>query len=146
MQFQTSSLQRHAIEFGEWMMRASLERSHSLGHTSLRPAHARLMVFLGWEGSRISDIARAQDVSKNAIGQLVDELVALGYVERVADPDDRRAKIVRYTQQGVDMMADAAAVGERLDTEIADIIGPRRLGQLRSTLADLCQNLKLGPA
>ncbi|MDV3124508.1 MarR family winged helix-turn-helix transcriptional regulator [Mycobacterium sp. 21AC1] len=144
--FQTSSLQRHAIEFGEWMMRASLERAHSLGHTGLRPAHARLMVFLSWEGSRISDIARAQDVSKNAIGQLVDELEKLGYVERVADPQDRRAKVVRYTRQGVDMMADAAAVGERLDAEIADIIGARRLGQLRSALADICQSLQLGPA
>lgn len=145
LQYQTNSLQRHAIEFGEWMMRASLERAHSLGHTGLRPAHARLMVFLGWEGSRISDIARAQDVSKNAIGQLVDELVQLGYVERVADPHDRRAKVVRYTQQGADMMADAAAVGERLDAEIAAIIGARRLGQLRSALADICHDLRLGP-
>lgn len=127
-------------------MRASLERAHSLGHTGLRPAHARLMVFLGWEGSRISDIARAQDVSKNAIGQLVDELVELGYVERVADPHDRRAKIVRYTRQGADMMADAAAVGVQLDSEIEDIIGSERLGQLRSALSDICQNLGLGPA
>ncbi|MCV7205035.1 MarR family transcriptional regulator [Mycolicibacterium peregrinum] len=146
MLFQTNSLQRHAIEFGEWMMRASLERAHALGHTGLRPAHARLMVFLGWEGSRISDIARAQDVSKNAIGQLVDELVSLGYVERIADPDDRRAKIVRYTQQGVDMMTDAATVGELLDAEIADIIGARRLAQLRSALTEICHSLKLGPA
>lgn len=145
LQFQTSSLQRHAIEFGEWMMHASLERAHSLGHNGLRPAHARLMVFLGWEGSRISDIARAQDVSKNAIGQLVNELEELGYVERVDDPYDRRAKLVRYTRQGVEMMADATAVGEHLDSEIEDIIGERRLGQLRSILTDICQNLQLGP-
>lgn len=143
--FQTSSLQRHAIEFGEWMMRASLARAHSLGHTGLRPVHARLMVSLGWEGSRTSDIARAQDVSKNSVGQLVDELVALGYVERVADPHDRRAKIVRYTPQGVKMMADAAAIGEQLDAEIEDIIGTRRLGQLRSALAGICRHLQLGP-
>jgi DNA-binding MarR family transcriptional regulator len=146
LQFQTSSLQRYAIEFGEWMMRASLERAHLLGHTGLRPAHARLMVVLGWEGSRISDIARVQDVSKNAIGQLVNELEGLGYVERVDDPDDRRAKIVRYTRQGIEMMADAAAVGEHLDSEIEDIIGARRLGQLRSILTDICQNLQLGPS
>lgn len=145
LQFQTSSLQRYAIEFGEWMMHASLQRAHALGHTGLRPAHARLMVFLGWEGSRISDIARAQDVSKNAIGQLVNELEELGYVERVDDPDDRRAKIVQYTRQGVDMMADATAVGERLDAEIEEIIGARRLGQLRSALADISQHLGLGP-
>ena len=145
MQFQTSSLQRHAIEFGEWMMRASLERAHALGHTGLRPAHARLMVSLGWKGSRISDIARAQDVSKNAVGQLVDELVALRYVERVADPLDRRAKIVRYTPQGVEMMADAAAIGEQLDAEIEDIIGAHRLAHMRSALAAICRHLELGP-
>jgi DNA-binding MarR family transcriptional regulator len=104
------------------------------------------MVVLGWEGSRISDIARVQDVSKNAIGQLVNELEKLGYVERVDDPDDRRAKIVRYTRQGIEMMADAAAVGKHLDSEIEDIIGARRLGQLRSILTDICQNLQLGPS
>ena len=145
LRYQTSSLQRHAIEFGEWMMRASLARSHSLGHEALRPAHARLMVFLGWEGSRISDIARAQDVSKNAIGQLVTELEELGYVERVADPRDGRAKIVRYTKQGVDMMADAAAIGERLDAQLEDIIGAARLAQFRAALADICAQLGLGP-
>lgn len=143
--YQYNSLQRHAIEFGEWMVRASLERSHALGHTALRPSHGRLMVFLGWEGSRISDIARALDVSKNAIGQLVSEMEQLGYVERVPDPHDGRAKIVRYTPQGVHLMADAAAIGERLDAQLEDILGPARLADFRSTLAELCTTLGLGP-
>ena len=145
LNYQTNSLQRHAIEFGEWMTRASLERSWSLGHEGLRPAHARLMVFLGWDGSRISDIARAQDVSKNAVGQLVTELEGLGYVMRVSDPKDGRAKIVRYTDRGAAMMADAMAIGTQLDGEIEDIIGTTRLAQLRSALADICQALTLGP-
>lgn len=143
--YQSYSLQRHAIEFGEWMVRASLERSHALGHTGLRPAHARLLVFLGWEGSRVSDIARALDVSKNAIGQLVSEMEDLGYVERVADPSDGRAKIVRYTGLGMDLMADAAAIGERLDAQLKDILGPGRLAEFRSALADVCESLGLGP-
>jgi DNA-binding MarR family transcriptional regulator len=127
------------------MVRASLERSHALGHTGLRPAHGRLMVFLGWEGSRVSDIARALDVSKNAIGQLVSELEDLGYVERAPDPRDGRAKIVRYTPHGVDLMADAAAIGERLDARLEEIIGAARLAQFRSALADICADLGLGP-
>jgi DNA-binding MarR family transcriptional regulator len=144
--FQTNSLQRHAIEFGEWMTRASLARSLALGHTGLRPAHARLMVFLGWEGSRTSEMARALDVSKNAVGQLVSELEELGYVERVPDPRDGRAKIVRYTAQGVEMMADALVIGGQLNAEIAGVIGAQRLAELSSTLADICRLLKLGPA
>jgi len=139
--FELHSLQRHAIEFGEWMVRASLQRSHALGHKNLRPAHARLMVFLGWEGSRTSDIARAQDVSKNAVGELVGELEQLGYVKRVPDPLDGRAKIVQYTDQGAALMIDAVAIAERLDAEIADIIGAERLAELRSTLAELCEHL-----
>ena len=145
-EFQTDSLQRHAIEFGEWMVRASNDRARALGHKDLRPAHARLMVFLGWEGSRITDIARAQDVTKNAVGQLVTELEDLGYVERVADPVDGRAKIVRYTRQGRALIADAATIAEQLNAEIEAIIGAQRLAELRSTLADICRHLEIGPA
>jgi DNA-binding MarR family transcriptional regulator len=104
------------------------------------------MVFLGWDGSRITDIAKAQDVSKNAVGQLVSELEELGYVERVPDPLDGRAKIVRYTEMGVQLIGDAAVIGEGLNAEIAQIIGPRRLRELRSILADICHGLGLGLA
>jgi len=104
------------------------------------------MVFLGWEGSRITDIAKAQDVSKSAVGQLVTELEDLGYVERVPDPADGRAKIVRYTRNGRALIADAARIAERLDAEIEAIVGTRRLAQLRSTLADICRHLDIGPA
>ena len=128
------------------MVRASNSRAHALGHKELRPAHARLMVFLDWEGSRISDIAKAQDVTKNAVGQLVTQLEDLGYVERVPDPADGRAKIVRYTDQGRALLADAAAIAEQLDAEVEAIVGAKRLAALRSTLADICHHLELGPA
>jgi len=145
-EFQADSLQRHAIEFGEWMVRASNSHAHALGHKDLRPAHARLMVFLGWEGSRITDIAKAQDVTKNAVGQLVTELEDLGYVERVPDPADGRAKIVRYTRTGRALIGDAATIAEQLNAEIEEVIGAKRLGQLRTMLAEICDHLGLGPA
>ena len=104
------------------------------------------MVFLGWEGSRITDIAKAQDVTKNAVGQLVTELEDLGYVERVPDPADGRAKIVRYTRKGRALIADAATIAEQLNAEIEEVIGAKRLGQLRTTLADICHHLDIGPA
>jgi len=145
LEFQSDSLQRHAIEFGEWVVRASNSRAQALGHKNLRPAHARFMVFLGWEGSRITDIARAMDVTKNAVGQLVSELEGLGYVERVPDPADGRAKIVRYTDKGKALIADAATVAEQLNAEIEEVIGPIRLGELRTMLAEICHHFGLGP-
>jgi DNA-binding MarR family transcriptional regulator len=143
--FQSDSLQRHAIEFGEWMVRASNDRAHAFGHEELRQAHARLMVFLDWEGSRITDMAKAMDVTKNAVGQLVTELEELGYVERLPDPEDGRAKIVRYTKRGKALLADAAAISTSLDAEVEAIIGARRFAELRKTLSDICHHLELGP-
>lgn len=140
-QFYRNSLQRHVIEFGEWMARASIERARERGHAGLRPAHARLMVYLDWGGSRITDIAKAQDVSKNAIGQLVTDLEKLGYLERVPDPDDARAKIVRYTAAGRGLIADARDIGVELDAEVEAVLGPERMTQLRDILAELGSRL-----
>ncbi len=140
-EFQSDSLQRHAIEFGQWMLHAGLQRARALGHTRLRPAHARLMVWIDWEGTRSTDIARAQDISKNAVGQLVTELEEMGYVERVADPRDGRAKIVRYTDAGMALLSDSLAIGSQLDSEIADILGAERMAQLRSLLAEIFHRL-----
>ncbi len=139
--FYRNSLQRNAIELGEWMARTSNERARERGHAGLRPAHARLMVYLGWSGSRITDIAKAADVSKNAVGQLVTDLENLGYLERVPDPDDARAKIVRYTAAGRALIADARDIGAELDAEIEAVIGPERMAQLKDILSELGTHL-----
>ena len=146
LRVQSDSLQRHAIEFGQWMLHAGLQRARALGHTRLRPAHARLMVWIDWDGTRSTDIARAQDISKNAVGQLVTELEEMGYVERVADPRDGRAKIVRYTDAGMALLSDSLAIGSQLDTEVAAILGPERMAQFRSLLAEIYHRLPDYPA
>jgi DNA-binding MarR family transcriptional regulator len=140
-EFQSNSLQRHAIDFGEWMTRASLMQSRRLGHRNLRPAHARLMVYLDWDGSRVSELATALGVSKNAVGQVVTELESYGYIERVPDPADGRAKIVRYTDKGHGLLRDALAISAALDEEVVRIIGADRFDRLRETLADICRCL-----
>lgn len=140
-EFQRESLQRHAIDFGEWISRESHRRAQELGHTALRPAHGRLMVFLDWEGSRITDLARALDVSKNAVSQLVTELEELGYLERVSDPADARAKIVRYTTRGKALIADARAIGERLNAEIEEVIGSERFAEFQQIFRDIARHL-----
>lgn len=139
--FQSSSLQRHSIQFAEWITHASLEQSRQRGHSRMRPAYARLLIYLDWDGSRISDLARVLDVSKNAVGQVVSEMEELGYVARVPDPADGRAKIVRYTAYGLTLLADALDIGSVLDAEIRKVIGAKRFAQLCAILADLCAEL-----
>src|SRR5690606_41332070 len=64
------------------------------GHSELRPRHGAGLAHLDPEGTRATDIARRSRRHKQDIRKLIDELEALGYVERRPDPDDRRAKLI----------------------------------------------------
>src|SRR6476469_5743919 len=66
----------------------------------VRAAHTALFPHLDFEGIRLTDLAARVGVTKQAVGQLIDDLARLGMVERVADPTDRRAKRVRFSRRG----------------------------------------------
>jgi DNA-binding MarR family transcriptional regulator len=66
----------------------------------LRRTHLMLFPHISLEGERITTLAERIGVSKQAVGQLVDELEAMGMVERVKDPRDGRAKLVRFARGG----------------------------------------------
>lgn len=88
-------------------------------------------------GSRVSDLAEQARVTKQSAASLVEQLEKAGYVERVPDPTDGRARLVRLTPR-LRRVADAAdAEVERVLSEWADHIGQHRLDQLHEILRDL---------
>ena len=74
--------------------------AHSHGYTELRLAHDTVFGTLGGDGARITDMAARAGITKQSMGEVVRELVDLGICEMEPDPDDRRAKIVTYTDYG----------------------------------------------
>ncbi|WP_316184001.1 MarR family winged helix-turn-helix transcriptional regulator [Bradyrhizobium sp. SZCCHNRI1003] len=93
-----------------------LELMSASGHGQTRIAHVNLTRNLDVEGTRLTELARRASMSKQAMGELVDQCMALGLVERLADPSDRRARIVRFTPAGLvwlDAFRDAVDVAER---------------------------------
>ncbi len=87
-----------------------------------------------------SQLAGELGVSKQAIQQFVDDLVAEGAVERVADPEDARRSIVRLTQRGVQFIADGNAVKRSIEAGYARRIGKMRLAALNAALDDLAKD------
>jgi DNA-binding MarR family transcriptional regulator len=73
----------------------------------LRPAHSRLFEHLDTDGTRLTALADRAGMSHQAMGELVTELVAAGYLERVPDPADGRARLVRPTAAGRGELARA---------------------------------------
>jgi DNA-binding MarR family transcriptional regulator len=126
-------LQRIALHFRD-SMRAGLR---ARGHT-LQPAHAGVIIHLPTEGARLTDLAARAAVSKQAMGKLVDELEAIGYVEREADPDDGRGRIVHFSRKGETLLRDAGEIVEEIWQRYADVLGERRLARLHGDLRALC--------
>ena len=85
------------------------------GFSDLREGHGCVFGFIDLEhGSRLTDLAENAGLTKQAVGEAVAELERLGYVERVPDPNDGRAKIIRLTTRGL----DGCLTGRRLFAEI----------------------------
>lgn len=99
-----------------------------------KPSHSAVFAQIGQEGSRLTELARGANVTPQAMGELVDELEELGYVERRPDPTDRRAKLIVLTPRGNECIAAGIATIEGIEERIDQILGPRGHAQLRRLL------------
>jgi DNA-binding MarR family transcriptional regulator len=108
------------------------------GYPEARAAHATLAEAIDRRsGSRLTDLARRARMTKQGMMLLVDDMESKGYVRRVADPSDARAKIVKLTARGRLYVAEARRVVSAVETRARRRIGDRRYQQLRGVLAEL---------
>jgi DNA-binding MarR family transcriptional regulator len=113
------------------------QRFAERGHSEIRPVHGNVMQFLDAEGTRVSVLAERAQMTKQSMAELVGHLEALGYVERLPDPSDRRAKLVRATARGRDLYVIAREVVAELEAEWTRRLGKARMRQLRELLEEL---------
>jgi len=104
------------------------------GHPGARPAHGFALQAIGTTGVTAAELGRRLNVSKQAAGKTVDRLVRLGYVERGASPDDGRAKVVRLTPFGLDLLNRSAAIFDSLRAEWVAALGEERMRSVESAL------------
>jgi DNA-binding MarR family transcriptional regulator len=100
-------------------------------------AQARVMQRIGPDGTRLTQLAEAAQVTKQTAGHLVDQLERTGYVRRTPDPTDARARLVRLAERGVAAQPVAAAVLAEVEDEWRAHLGERRWRQLREALTSL---------
>jgi MarR family transcriptional regulator, temperature-dependent positive regulator of motility len=115
------------------------------GHTELLPSHQVVFASLGREGTRLTVLAQQAGMTKQAMGQIVDDLEKLGYVERTPDPADGRAKIVRFTTAGLDFVCDAAEVLDEIWRGYAELLGASELERVQDALLELLRGARREP-
>jgi DNA-binding MarR family transcriptional regulator len=107
------------------------------GYPEIRPAHGAVMANLEPGGSRVVDLAARAGMTKQSMGELVDDLEVKGFVDRRPDPDDRRARTVVLTDKGRRHARAALRIIGRMEREHRDRLGDARYEALLTALDDL---------
>ncbi|GAB4559939.1 MAG: winged helix-turn-helix transcriptional regulator [Rhizobacter sp.] len=87
-------------------------------------AHIHITRHLALDGSRLTDLAAKAGMSKQAMGDLVDQCEAWGLVKREPDSRDRRARMVCFTPTGLAWLAAFEQAVAQADQEFRAEVGP----------------------
>ncbi len=88
-------------------------------------------------GLRLVELAERTHTTKQAMGYTVSRLEEAGYVERVADPKDGRAKIIRITQRGWEMRRLAEEIIGEVEEECVRRLGEERMRQFEELIKEV---------
>lgn len=116
-------------------------RLHERGFREVTESNSTVLKVLSAEGDRITDLARKATMTKQSMGYLVDQLEAAGYVERVADPSDGRAVLIRRTEKGWEANRIAAEELETIEEDWRQLLGAAKFEQLKGLLQELVAKL-----
>jgi len=121
---------RHAEERIYEVVRAT-------GHDDMSPAMARIGAQIAEEGSRVTELAARARITKQSASVLVEQLERAGYVFRVRDPADARAKLVILAERGRAVQRVARRAERAVEREWTMHLGAARMTALRAALAEL---------
>ena len=112
-----------------------LELMAAAGHADTRLSHVNLTRHLDLEGTRITELARRARMTNAAMTELIDQCEGLGLVLREADPNDKRARTVQFTEAGREWLKAFGQAVKKAEREMLKEIGPEAAEVLLQGLA-----------
>ncbi len=103
-------------------------------YSDIRVTHGCVFGNIEADGSRLTDLAERAHMTKQSVGEVVSELELRDYLERVPDPSDGRAKIIRLTERGREAQALGREIIDEIEQEWAERFGAERVAALRDAL------------
>ncbi len=111
--------------------------AHRDGHPELKPAHNSVFATLAENGSRAADMAVRAGITRQSMGEVIRDMVGLGILEMREDPEDRRAKLVTYTEHGRWVASHGYQHLVELEQRFAEEFGEAEYESARDVLARL---------
>ena len=103
----------------------------------LRPVHFRLLSLVPTQGATLTELSAPAGMTKQALGQFVEVLVAHGYLAAGRSPTDGRARIVTRTPRGDEVVLAIEELYDRLHARWREVLGPAEWARFRASLERL---------
>ena len=101
-----------------------LALSNLAARSQVSAAHIHITRHLELQGSRLTVLAQRAGMSKQAMGDLVYQCEAWGLVSREPDPQDTRARLVRFTPTGLAWLQAFKEAVAQAEAEFRNEVGP----------------------
>jgi DNA-binding MarR family transcriptional regulator len=111
-----------------------LELMGDAGYAQTRIAHVNLTRNLDVEGTRLTELARRASMSKQAMGELVEQCETMKLVTRAADPSDGRARIIKFTRSGLQWLDAFRAAVDVAESEMRKELGAAAMDTMTKAL------------
>jgi len=120
----------------------TLKKCHERGHTKIRLSHFSLFSNLGYGTARLTELADRAKITQQAMGKVVKEMENIGYVSRCEDHTDKRAKIIKLTDNGEKLVNDSVEIVDEIINEYTQQMGEDGVHQLESVLRQSISAIK----
>ena len=118
-------------------LRTGLQELSETRFPGLRTRHYRLLTFVPDGGIRPARMVELSGLTKQALAQALEPLQQGHYVDVVPDPADRRARVVRLTPRGREVIAAVLDMQASYERRWAERVGEDRWRGARQVLLDL---------
>jgi DNA-binding MarR family transcriptional regulator len=111
------------------------------GHSDIRPSYGQVLENISRRSMSIQQLARINNVSKQAIGAIASRLEQLGYISRHSSSSDGRQILLALSPEGEQLLKDSVFATDQLYLKMQQALGKSRLTELENTLQTICTAL-----
>lgn len=117
-----------------WIDDALQSGLRARGYEGVTRSQSLVLVNVHAGVDRPQELARNLGVTSQAMSQTLAAMTELGLITIAADPNDRRARVVKFSSSSAALRVDAVAVFAEIEAELQSRIGAARFRALRDAL------------